>query len=137
MRHLGKILLVDTAQREQRYYQQFIPNYNHGDKAVLASQQYIDKHFSEEISVSELAKIACTSERTLLRRFTESTKLRPSSYLQRYRIQKACSMLESSKDKVDTIAFSTGFKNVNAFRKLFHQIMGLSPTEFRRRFGTN
>ncbi len=41
MRLLGKMLVVDTGAREQRFYQQFMPNFQHGDSAVLSAQHYI------------------------------------------------------------------------------------------------
>jgi transcriptional regulator GlxA family with amidase domain len=134
MRRLSKILLIDTADREQRYYQQFIPNYQHGDKLVLAAQQHIARHYSSMLSVQALAQIAFTTERTLLRRFQQTTKMTPSIYIQRFRVQKACDLLESSKESIENIAYKVGFQNVNAFRKLFVKVMGLSPQQFRMRF---
>ncbi len=134
MRQLGKILVVDTGHREQCYYQQFIPNLNHGDQTIIDTQRKLQAEFNNQIKISELAKESCLTERTFLRRFTKATGITPSEYLQRLRVQKACDLLESSTTTFEQIAYKVGYEDVSAFRKVFIKIMGLTPREFRKRF---
>ena len=137
MRQLGKTLVVDTGQREQRYYQQFSPRLTHGDELILKVQQKLQTDYAQIIKIRALAEFCCLTERTFLRRFFKATGLNPSEYLQRLRIQKACGLLESVTDSFAVIASKVGYDDINACRKIFVRIMGLTPREFRKRFACN
>ena len=134
MRALGKFLIVDTGKREQRYYGSFTPKLNHGNKQILQVQHYIQINYNKTLNVSMLAALACMSERTFLRQFTNSTTLKPIQYIQKLRVQKACELLESTTQNFEQIALNIGYDDVNSFRKVFIKIMGLSPTAFKARF---
>jgi len=135
MRELGRVLVVDTAPREQRFYQSFIPRLDHGDAAILKIQHMLQRSYVEGLSVHALADAAHMSERSFLRRFDAATGLTPVRYLQRLRMQKACELFETSARPVEAIAHAVGYEDVSAFRKVFVRTMGLTPREFRRRFG--
>lgn len=134
MRQLGKHLVVDTAPREQRYYRRFIPRLNHGDRAILKAQHWLQRQFSEPVSITALADLTHLSERTFQRRFAKATGETPSHYVQQLRINKACEQLESGTDTVEQIASAVGYEDVSAFRKTFVRITGLTPRGFRQRF---
>ncbi|EMR33812.1 GlxA family transcriptional regulator [Vibrio harveyi] len=134
MRLLGKMLVVDTGAREQRFYQQFMPNFQHGDSAVLNVQHYMADHFSHTISNQVLSELSCLTERTLQRRFQKATGLNLNQYLQYLRVQKACDLLESSNLAFEAIAYHVGYQDASAFRKVFIKTMGLAPKAFRARF---
>ena len=134
MTQLGKNLVVDTGQRAQSYYQQFHPLKNHGDQAIADVQDYLDAHYSDKILMGALAKRCHTGERSFLRRFQKATDLKPSEYIQKLRIQKACDLLERSNHSFDLIASQVGYEDSNACRRIFVRIMGLTPKQFRQRF---
>ncbi|USD39813.1 helix-turn-helix domain-containing protein [Ferrimonas sp. SCSIO 43195] len=134
MRQLGKVLLVDTGAREQRYYQRFSPRLDHGDAAIVRVQHHMQAQYAQGISVVELARLSSLTERTFLRRFVKHTGLKPLHYLQRLRIQQACDLLESTTESVEQIAARVGYEDAGAFRKVFIRLMGLAPREFRLRF---
>ncbi len=136
MRQLGKLLVVDTGQREQRYYQQFVPNFAHGDSNIVQIQHVIQNNSHKSIKVTDLANSANITVRTFQRRFTKATGFSPQLYIQRIRIQKSCDLLESTAYSFERIAREVGYEDVNACRKAFNKIIGLSPQAFRQRFGT-
>jgi transcriptional regulator GlxA family with amidase domain len=134
MRQLGRIMVVDTGRREQRYYQSFYPRLNHGDQAILKAQHYLQQHFHEPFETSTLSELSILTGRTFLRRFIKATGLKPIQYLQRLRIQKACDLMESSNMTFESIALKVGYEDTSAFRKTFLKIVGLTPRDFRSRF---
>jgi len=134
MRQLGKYLIVDTGHREQSYYQSFTPPLDHGDKAILRVQHYLQRNFSQPVMIKALADRAHLTERTFLRRFVNATGLKPMQYLQRLRIHKACELIETSCLTVERVAEEVGYEDLSAFRKIFIKIMGQTPKEFRKRF---
>ena len=134
MRQLGKLLVVDTGSREQRYYKFFSPKLDHGDQAILKVQHSIQLNYGKAMTVKALSGVGFLTERTFLRRFVNATGLKPVQYLQRVRIQKACDLLEATNTPVNAISSEVGYKDENAFRKVFVKIIGLTPKEFKRRF---
>jgi len=123
-------LIIDTARREQRYYQRFSPQMDHGDIQIVKLQQ----HYAQALSASAMASFCFLTERTFLRRFVKATGFKPSLYLQRLRIQKACELLEQPLTPIGQVPFQVGYEDDSAFRKAFLHITGLSPSAFRNRF---
>jgi AraC-like DNA-binding protein len=71
------------------------------------------------------------SERSLQRELSRAnTSFRAE--LTRARIRAAESLLASSDDKIETIAHQLGFASVPAFTSVFGEVVGESPSEFRR-----
>lgn len=134
MRQLGKQLVVDTALREQRYYQQFTPSLLHGDQVIVAIQQMMNLEYGQPLSIQAIAAQFHLTERTMQRRFLKATGYNPNHYLQRLRIQKACDLLESSQLAFEVIARQVGYEDTSACRKVFIKTMGLTPKAFRHRF---
>jgi len=137
MTQLGKNLVVDTGHRSQKYYQQFIPKRHHGDQAILAAQLFLDAHYPSKIVMANLASLCHMSERSFLRRFSQATGFKPSEYIQRLRIQKACDQLEQTQNSFETIAGEVGYEDSSACRKVFVRILALTPKQFRQRFVKN
>ncbi len=136
MRELAKRLVVDSGRREQRYYQRFVPGFDHQDKAILQAQQFLHANLAEEIPVALLASQSCLSERMFLRRFKKATGMKPTEYRQRLRIQRACELIEETDESFEQIAGRIGYKEQSAFRRIFIRICGLTPREFKRRTAT-
>ena len=137
MRKLGKTMVIDTGQREQRYYQSFSPKLDHGDANILNTQHFIQANYNQPVSIATLSRLCSLGERTFLRRFVKATGIKPIQYLQRIRIQKACDLIESTNNTFDVISLKVGYEDSSAFRKTFVKIIGLTPKEFKNRFVNN
>ena len=131
---VARHFLVDPGGREQRFYSAFAPVLTHGDGAILAAQRWLQNTCAEHVDVPRMAAVARLGERTFLRRFLRATGLRPTEYLQHLRVGKARELLERSDRSVDEVAASVGYEDTGAFRKVFARVLGLSPSEYRRRF---
>ena len=134
MRQLGRFLIVDTAPREQRYYQTFMPKLDHGDEAIVKVQHRLQCDFQNTIVIKHLAELAHLTERTFLRRFVKATGFKPTQYLQHLRVQKACELIESNGGSFERIALDVGYEDISSFRKTFVKITGQTPKEFKKRF---
>ncbi len=69
-----------------------------------------------------------------MRRFQRATGLKTTEYLQHLAIGKARSLLELSTMSRQEVAWEVGCEDSSAFRRVFVKLMGLSPSEYRRRF---
>ena len=131
----ARFFLVDAAGREQRFYSSFAPQLGHGDKRVLRIQHWLQQHIAESPSIDAMATRANLVKRTFLRRFHKATGMTPTRYLQHLRVAKARESLEFSMLTINEIAWMTGYRDPGSFRKVFQHIIGLSPGDYRRRFG--
>lgn len=132
---VARFFLVDAAGREQRFYSAFTPRLAHGDETILKLQHWLQRHVDRKISLPQMAAQVHLSERTFLRRFQKATGLNPTRYLQSLRLAKARELLELTPQKIDQIAYRIGYEDPGAFAKLFQAQIGLTPSEYRRRFG--
>lgn len=133
----ARMLLVDPPGREQRYYSVFAPRLTHGDAAVLKVQHWLQATQAKDVALATLADQAKLEERTFLRRFQKATGMTTTEYCQRLRVGRARELLQFSIDSIDRVAWEVGYSDSGAFRKVFTRIVGLSPSEYRRRFCAN
>jgi transcriptional regulator GlxA family with amidase domain len=125
---------VDPPGREQRFYSGFEPRTKHGDEPILKVQHWLSAARESPVTVADIARHAGLEPRTFLRRFVSATGMTPSEYQQRLRMSRAREMLEFSRTGIDAIALSVGYEDVGGFRRVFRKIVGLAPSEYRRRF---
>lgn len=85
-------------------------------------------------SVAEMARSARVSERTLLRRFQESTGLSPKQWLLQQRLSRARALLEGGSASVETIAAASGLGSAESLRHHFRRTFGVSPSAYRLAF---
>jgi transcriptional regulator GlxA family with amidase domain len=134
MRDTARYMNVDPPGREQRFYSGFEPRTKHGDAAILKAQHWLSAQRERAVTVTEIAQHAGLEPRTLLRRFVQATGMKPSEYQQRLRMSRARELLEFSRAPVDQIATGIGYDDVRGFRRAFQKIVGLTPSDYRRRF---
>jgi len=131
----ARFLLVDPPRRSQDAYKAFVPDFDHGDRAILRVQHRLHATLAEPHSIPALAAHAGLAERTFLRRFVRATGLRPTEYLQQVRVMKARDALELGTSTIDQIAWEIGYADPSAFRRLFQRTTGVTPQSYRQRFG--
>lgn len=96
--------------------------------------QYMEEHYSEELSLNMIADSAYISKSVCLRCFRQVIGTTPIRYLVQYRIEKAAERLTTSDEKGNEIAISCGFSDISYFSKCFRELKGLSPLEYRKSF---
>lgn len=134
MLQTARFFLIDPSGREQKHYSRFIPNFRHGDKAVLKAQHWLHSHSEQAITVPMMAETAHLEGRTFIRRFQAATGMNPSQYLQALRIDKAKALMELTKDTIEHIAWQVGYEDTSAFRRVFQKLTGQTPRDYKRKF---
>lgn len=104
------------------------------DDKVKCMLSYIQKYFSEPISVEQLAETVHTSKRACYRLFQENLHMTPLEYMRNFHLHKACQMLTTSKESITQIAYSCGLGSSSYFGKVFRERFGCSPTEYRKKW---
>lgn len=99
--------------------------------AVHFVQQYIDKHYMEEIHLGDLALVAHLSPSYLSAKFKKETGTSFTQYLVRYRMNKAKDLLQSGDLLCREAAQSVGYTDYTQFSKMFKKYIGTSPAAFQ------
>ena len=92
------------------------------------------RRLDEPLRIVELAQLAAMSERTFMRRFQATTGMTPAEWLTRVRVDRARELLESTALSIEHIAARTGLGMATTMRHHFRRKVGVSPSEYRRRF---
>lgn len=92
---------------------------------------YIENHFSEKITLDEIAAIAGLSVRQFQRQFANTYLTTTSDYITALRMQKAMLMLTKTDDSIGNIAGECGFSDPAFFTRSFTKYTGYSPRRFR------
>ncbi|MDN5597142.1 MAG: GlxA family transcriptional regulator [Pseudomonas sp.] len=131
----ARFLVIEHSASASQCGSNFAPLLRHGDGAVLKVQHWLQASGAVDVSVAAMAQEANLEERTFLRRFRNATGLKPTEYCQHLRVGKARQMLEFTNGTIDHIAWTVGYQDPGAFRTIFKKITGLSPSDYRNRFG--
>jgi transcriptional regulator GlxA family with amidase domain len=129
----SKALLMEPRKIQTPYFI-FDFQRDHLDSTIKKVQCYMEKKFTDAISVEALALNFGISPRHFVRRFKNATGDSPLQYLQRIRIEAAKQKLEKTGQSINEITQDIGYEDPNSFRKLFKKNTGLSPGEYRNRF---
>lgn len=98
----------------------------------IKSLRYIREHFSEEISVADLARIENYNVSYFTDWFKRQTGWSPSVYLRNVRIEKAKELLASTHYRMLEIAVQVGYNSNAAFTRAFKETEGVSPAAYRQ-----
>ena len=93
--------------------------------------QYVHAHYSENITLEDIARTANISKSTALHLFQNNLKLTPVKYLINYRLKQAALLLINTEEKIATISNNTGFNNVDHFCRTFKKAYKMTPTDYR------
>lgn len=93
--------------------------------------EYIRENVAEELSLEDLANIACLSVFHFCRAFKSSTSSTPFEYVSNVRIQVAKDLLLNRQNSIDDVAHAVGFASGASFSRAFKKIVGCSPSQYR------
>lgn len=104
----------------------------YGNKdGVIQSIEYMRENISNVISLEDLAEVAGLSVSHYCAMFRQKTMQTPMQLYTSMKIQRACQLLQNRSQTIKSISYSLGFFDQYHFSKVFKQIMGVSPKEFR------
>lgn len=120
----------------QRQYSSELALQSAAHDRLAGLQAWMFDHLDDRLSVEDLAARAGMSPRTFARRFREAVGETPAAFVERARLDAARRRLERPGVAVEQVAVQTGFMNAERMRRSFQRAFGVSPAEYRRRFGT-
>ena len=103
------------------------------NRRLLRARDAMDRRYAEPLDVPTLARIAYVSEAHFIRTFRATFGETPNRYLQRRRVERAMFLLRSTDRSVTDICMSVGFSSLGTFSRVFRDVVGESPSVYRRR----
>lgn len=92
---------------------------------------YINQHYPEKITLTEIAKTAGVSEREAGRCFKKNIGQSPMEYLMKYRLNQSKKLLLETGMTITEICQHCGFSDSAYFGKVFRKSYGMTPREYR------
>jgi AraC-like DNA-binding protein len=99
---------------------------------MLRARDAIDRDYARPLDIPALARIALVSEAHFIRTFRATFGETPHRYLQRRRVERAMALLRNTDRSVTDICLAVGFSSLGTFSRTFRDIVGRSPSGFRR-----
>ena len=94
--------------------------------------QYIQQHYSEALTISQIATAVGISPTYFSAYFTEHFDQSFSEYMRSLRCNKACALLKGTTLSIAEVALSVGFGSSSHFIRNFRKTMGMTPLVYRQ-----
>lgn len=102
------------------------------NRIVGQIQSYISEHYDEKLTLTGIASQFYISPYYLSRLFKKTINLSLIEYINGVRIKAAQSLIEKTNDSISVVAEKTGFMTTAHFRRVFKDVTGLSPQQYRQ-----
>lgn len=103
-------------------------------RRILKVKEYINKHYTEEIRLADMADLVGMSTTSFSRFFKLRSGKTLSDYVVEMRLGVAARQLVDTTNSVSEICYGCGFNTLSNFNRLFRKYKGCSPTEFREKY---
>lgn len=100
-------------------------------RRMRAVKEYIGEHYSESLTVADLAAVAHLSVSQFERRFKTVFQQRPAQFLVQYRLTRASHLLVQSDFSISEVALRVGFYDHSHFSRAFKALFGTAPGRYR------
>lgn len=107
-----------------------------GTSRLSVLVDWLLEHLGERLTLERMAAKSAMSVRHFRRLFVETFGVSPARFVERLRLEQACMLLTQGRDSMGRIAKISGFNSSDAFGRAFRIRYGVSPGEYRERFGS-
>ena len=129
--------VLETLAKSEAYEYMTHKNYGYDhtqdEERMRCINEYIYEHFTEKITIKNIASIANMTETSFCRYFKTRTLKNFTKFLNEIRISYACKLLSNTRYTVTAVCFESGFNELSYFTRQFKKIMKLAPQEYQKR----
>jgi AraC-like DNA-binding protein len=103
------------------------------ESPVMArAKQFIRGHYTEELSLQQVAGVVHMSVHYFCKQFRKDTGMGFTGFVSRTRVEQAKKLLLNPNLRVSEIGYAAGFQSLNHFNRMFKKFTGQSPSDYRR-----
>ena len=92
---------------------------------------YIQQHSDENLTLDSVAKAMGVGRSHLSHLFSQKLKINFRRFLNTFRVEKACLLLQDTEMSVKEICYETGFESTRTFHRAFLEEQKMTPAEYR------
>lgn len=134
---LGAEAFEDLARSMRRILDEFMDaiflhGYNRSSIQVRKILEFISTHYTEQIALEDIGTATGLSHFYVARLVKQHTGKTVTQHLRTLRIQRAAHLLEQSSMSCGEIAYELGFSDQSYFIRLFREMMGTTPLQYRK-----
>lgn len=107
---------------------------NNKDSRINNCLLYIHENTDKDVSIGQLANIACITEDHFIRLFKKEMNCTPIKYINLKKMEKAQLFLLTTNRSIRNIAFDLSIDNISYFNRIFKQYTGKTPTQYREEY---
>lgn len=133
---VARLHLIDWHHLGQQPYATLTRTRKADDAMIARCQEWVAQHYDEEAPVAAMARVSGLPERSFKRRFHKATGMSPLEYVHTLRLEESKHLLERSDAPVEAVANEVGYADASFFGRLFRRNVGMTPAQYRRRFGS-
>jgi transcriptional regulator GlxA family with amidase domain len=132
---VARLNLLDWHHVGQQPFALLTRNRQVDDAVISKCQAWIAEHYDQDSPVATMARLSGLAERSFKRRFARATGMSPMEYVHTLRLEESKHMLETTQLPIEAVAHEAGYEDASFFSRLFRRKVGLSPAQYRKRFG--
>jgi AraC-like DNA-binding protein len=102
------------------------------NRRLLRARDAMDRAYAEPLDVRAVAAVAHVSEAHFIRSFGAVFGETPHRYLQRRRVERSMFLLRETDRSITDICMDIGFSSLGTFSRMFREIVGETPSAYRR-----
>ena len=106
------------------------------DAEINRCQEWLALNYRTRAPVAAMVTFSGLPERSFMRRFSKATGMSPLDYAHALRLEEAKQLLEATDLPVEAIAMDVGYEDTSFFGRLFRRKAGITPMQYRLRFGS-
>lgn len=99
---------------------------------IYKALSFIEDNYRNQLNVSQIAEHAGITADYLTKCFKKYTGLTPIDYIKHYKLSRSVELLRDERISIAQAASDAGFDDHTYFSRLFKQVFGMSPSEFRK-----
>lgn len=104
-------------------------------QVVMTAVVFISTHYHEDLTVDQISAYVSKSKNYFSYLFKKEMEVSFTEYLNKYRVEQACILLETTLDLTGEIGQKVGYKDERYFSSVFKKIVGISPLQYRKTRG--
>ena len=132
---VARVYMLQWHDMGQQPFSQLMGLRNTDDAVINKCQEWIAVNYRDGTPIAALTELSGLPSRTFARRFKAATGSTPMDYVHAVRLEEAKQMLETTEAPVEVIATEIGYQDTSFFTRLFRRKVGLTPAQYRLRFG--
>lgn len=125
---------LKNYEEARKIYQSFHQNEGHYKNDVAKTIAYIEENYMHRLTLASISANVNLSSSYLCRVFKSEVGISITSYLNNLRIRKAATLIKEQTLSLKEISAMVGIDDQLYFSRLFKKCMGISPSEYGKKF---